>query len=82
MGLCGGIGVGEAVGEDLGDDGPRGPVRRLEGDLYAHPTFYDPCSLVVLEAMASGLPVVTSSHDGAGELIGLAEGRGVTAGTG
>ena len=39
-------------------------------DLYAHPTFYDPCSLVVLEALASGLPVVTSSYDGAGELIG------------
>ena len=38
-------------------------------DLYVHPTFYDPCSLVVLEAMACGLPVVTSSFNGASELI-------------
>src|SRR5690606_4821323 len=29
-------------------------------DIYVHPTHYDPCSLVVLEAWACGLPVVTS----------------------
>jgi UDP-glucose:(heptosyl)LPS alpha-1,3-glucosyltransferase len=38
-------------------------------DLYVQPTFYDPCSLVVLEALASGLPVVTSHYNGAGELM-------------
>jgi len=38
-------------------------------DIYVHPTFYDPCSLVVLEAMASGLPVVTSRFNGAAELM-------------
>jgi UDP-glucose:(heptosyl)LPS alpha-1,3-glucosyltransferase len=38
-------------------------------DLYVQPTFYDPCSLVVLEALASGLPVITSCYNGAGELI-------------
>ncbi len=38
-------------------------------DIYVHPTYYDPCSLVVLEALASGLPVVTSRFNGAGELI-------------
>lgn len=38
-------------------------------DVYAHPTYYDPCSLVVLEAMASGLPVITTRFSGAGELI-------------
>ena len=38
-------------------------------DAYVQPTFYDPCSLVVLEALASGLPVVTSRFNGAGELI-------------
>jgi UDP-glucose:(heptosyl)LPS alpha-1,3-glucosyltransferase len=38
-------------------------------DLYVQPTFYDPCSLVVLEALASGLPVVTSRYNGAGELM-------------
>ncbi|MBS0208962.1 MAG: glycosyltransferase family 4 protein [Planctomycetes bacterium] len=38
-------------------------------DAYVLPTFYDPCSLVVLEALACGLPVVTSRFNGAGELI-------------
>jgi UDP-glucose:(heptosyl)LPS alpha-1,3-glucosyltransferase len=38
-------------------------------DLLAHPTFYDPCSLVVLEALACGLPVVTSRYNGASELL-------------
>ena len=38
-------------------------------DAYVQPTFYDPCSLVVLEALASGLPVITSCHNGAGELM-------------
>jgi UDP-glucose:(heptosyl)LPS alpha-1,3-glucosyltransferase len=38
-------------------------------DVYVHPTYYDPCSLVVLEALACGLPVVTTSYNGAGELI-------------
>lgn len=38
-------------------------------DAYVQPTYYDPCSLVVLEALASGLPVVTSRYNGAGELI-------------
>jgi UDP-glucose:(heptosyl)LPS alpha-1,3-glucosyltransferase len=38
-------------------------------DLLVHPTFYDPCSLVVQEAMACGLPVITSRHNGASELM-------------
>ena len=38
-------------------------------DMLVHPTFYDPCANVTLEAMASGLPVVTSIYNGAGELI-------------
>ncbi|HEX7379934.1 MAG TPA: glycosyltransferase family 4 protein [Pirellulales bacterium] len=38
-------------------------------DVYVQPTFYDPCSLVVLEAWASGLPVVTSCFNGAAELM-------------
>jgi UDP-glucose:(heptosyl)LPS alpha-1,3-glucosyltransferase len=42
-------------------------------DLFALPTYYDPCSLVVFEALACGLPVITTRCNGAGELI--AEGR-------
>ncbi len=38
-------------------------------DLLAHPTFYDPCSTVVLEALACGLPVVTTAYNGASELL-------------
>lgn len=38
-------------------------------DFLVHPTFYDPCSLVVLEALACGLPVITSRHNGASELL-------------
>jgi UDP-glucose:(heptosyl)LPS alpha-1,3-glucosyltransferase len=42
-------------------------------DVFVHPTWYDPCSLVALEALASGLPVITTNFDGVGELI--AEGQ-------
>jgi len=38
-------------------------------DLLIQPTFYDPCSLVVLEALSCGVPVITTSFNGAGELI-------------
>jgi UDP-glucose:(heptosyl)LPS alpha-1,3-glucosyltransferase len=38
-------------------------------DFFVHPTFYDPCSHVVLEAMACGLPVITSRYNGASELL-------------
>ncbi len=38
-------------------------------DFLVHPTFYDPCSLVVLEALACDLPVITSRYNGAAELM-------------
>lgn len=38
-------------------------------DFLVHPTFYDPCSLVVLEALACGLPVITTKYNGAAELM-------------
>lgn len=38
-------------------------------DFLVHPTFYDPCSLVALEALACGLPVITSKYNGASELL-------------
>jgi len=38
-------------------------------DFLVHPTFYDPCSLVALEALCCGLPVITTKYNGASELI-------------
>ncbi len=38
-------------------------------DFFIHPTFYDPCSHVITEAMACGLPVITSKFNGASELM-------------
>jgi UDP-glucose:(heptosyl)LPS alpha-1,3-glucosyltransferase len=38
-------------------------------DLLVHPTFYDACSLAVLEGLASGLPVVTTVSNGAGGVL-------------
>ena len=38
-------------------------------DAFVLPTYYDPCSLSVGEAAASGLPVVTTRSNGASELI-------------
>jgi len=51
--------------------GPRRDVHNcyFAADFLVHPTFYDPCSLVVLEALACGLPVITSRLNGASELL-------------
>jgi UDP-glucose:(heptosyl)LPS alpha-1,3-glucosyltransferase len=51
-----------------------GPVKSMEpyyaaGDIYVHPTFYDSCSLTVLEALACGLPAVTTRFNGASDAI-------------
>lgn len=47
------------------------PVRAwyAAADVLAHPTWYDPCSRVVLEALAAGLPVVTTHYNGAAEAM-------------
>jgi UDP-glucose:(heptosyl)LPS alpha-1,3-glucosyltransferase len=59
------------VGDRVVFVGPAGDVRRIYfgADLHVHPTFYDPCSSVVLEALACGLPVVTSRYNGAAEVM-------------
>lgn len=51
--------------------GPRKDVERFYGgcDLFVFPTLYDPFSNATLEAMAHGLPVITSRYNGVAELI-------------
>jgi UDP-glucose:(heptosyl)LPS alpha-1,3-glucosyltransferase len=39
-------------------------------DVLVHPTWYDPCSTACLEALAMGLPVLTTALNGASELMG------------
>lgn len=38
-------------------------------DAYVQPTYYDSCSLTVLEALACGLPAITTRFNGAAELM-------------
>ena len=50
------------------------PARDIEqvfgaADVFAFPTYYEPFGMVVTEAMASGLPAITSRRAGASELI-------------
>ncbi|MBS3934791.1 MAG: glycosyltransferase family 4 protein [Sulfuritalea sp.] len=51
--------------------GPRTDVRPFYGaaDLFCLPTLYDPMPNAALEALASGLPVITTTTCGAAELI-------------
>ncbi len=49
------------------------PERLWKSDLYVHPAWYEPFGLVLLEAMASGLPVV--SLDGIGNRELMKEGQ-------
>src|SRR5208337_2173134 len=51
-----------------------GPQKEIEkyysaADLFVLPTLYDPFSNATLEAMASGIPVITTRNNGAAELI-------------
>lgn len=38
-------------------------------DVLLHPTYYDACANVVLEALACGLPVVSSDRNGSAEVL-------------
>ena len=54
--------IGSLTGNEMG-------AQYRANDALIHPTFADHCSLVVLEALASGLPVVTTRLNGAAELM-------------
>ncbi|MEA5390454.1 glycosyltransferase family 4 protein [Cyanobium gracile UHCC 0139] len=45
------------------------PLLHAAADALVHPSRWDACSLVTIEAMASGLPVITTRRNGASELI-------------
>ena len=59
----------------LSDDvlflGPCSGIERLyaASDIFVLPTLYDPFSNATIEAMAAGLPVITTRNNGAAELV-------------
>jgi glycosyltransferase involved in cell wall biosynthesis len=55
------------------------PAIFQRADLLLHTKYNDPCPAVVIEAMASGLPVVYSRSGGVPELVGTEAGLGVDA---
>ncbi len=67
------------VAERIATVGPVDDARPLyaASDVLVHPTFFDPCSLVSLEALAMGLPVVTTPQNGAWEQMAMRGGIAV-----
>ncbi len=61
------IGIGDVVIFE----GPQANIERYyaSADVFVLPTLYDPFSNATLEAMASGLPAVTTAQNGASEII-------------
>jgi glycosyltransferase involved in cell wall biosynthesis len=59
------------VGDRVRLEPPTPDVARwfAEADAFVFPTRYEPFGMVIAEAMASGLPVVTSAAAGAADLI-------------
>jgi UDP-glucose:(heptosyl)LPS alpha-1,3-glucosyltransferase len=59
------------VAERVTFAGTQTDVRSFYGaaDVFVLPTLYDPCPNAALEAMAAGLPVVTTTRCGAAEIV-------------
>jgi len=62
---------GAAVEGDVTYVGETSEIRKLyaAADFFVLPTRHDTCSLVVLEALAMGLPVISTAQNGAAEII-------------
>ncbi len=57
-----------------------GPTRRIDSlyiaaDVLVHPTYYDPSSKVVLEALLHGVPAISTAYNGASQWIADPTGR-------
>lgn len=59
------------ISERVHFQGIQGEIEQFyaAADIFILPTLYDPFSNATLEAMASGLPVITTKNNGASELI-------------
>ena len=60
-----------AAGKNVVFCGPQKDIYKYYGasDVFVSPAVYEPFGLVYLEALASGLPVITSKNAGAAEII-------------
>lgn len=65
--LAEGLSAGSAVHFVGPVDDPRGWY--LAADLFLLPSYHDPCSLVVIEALAMGLPVISTVFNGSCEYM-------------
>ncbi|MHC5021112.1 MAG: glycosyltransferase family 4 protein [Planctomycetota bacterium] len=59
------------VAEQVHFAGPEPEVEKAyaAADLYVHPTYFDACALVTFEAMACGVPVITTRWNGASGIV-------------
>ena len=69
--------LADSLGVSLVLPGPWSQIEALYGaaDAFVLPTHYDPCANATLEAMACGLPVVTTAANGASDCVPEGAGR-------
>lgn len=73
------IGVAESIDWRGTYTQTEAPALMREADILLHPKYNDPCPRLVVEALASGLPIVYSHSGGVPELVGAEAGLGVPA---